>query len=317
MRVLVAGASGALGVPVVHQLSAAGHDVVALARTPGRLAGLAGNGVTTVVADLLDPAALRVAVQAAAPEVVVHAATALPPGGPVRWGDAAATDRLRDRGTAALLAACAGAGVERVVAQSLVFAHGWGDRTGPDGQAVLDEESPPPGPQVHPAMQRSLDALAALERQVRAAGGVALRLGLFYGRGSGMDAMAPALRRRRLPLPGGGRGLWPVVHVEDAAAAVVAALERGQPGKVYEVADDEAVSFADLVGELARQAGAPPPWSLPAPVARLVAPYATASVLSRLRVSSARAHAELGWRPRFPTYREGLAHDWPPDRPRS
>ncbi len=305
MRILVAGATGTLGVPLVRALLRAGHEVVGLARTPSRQAAIEALGATAVVADALDAGGLEAAARRAAPEAVVHALSALPRGGPTKASDLEATNLLRVTGTANLLAAAVAAGARRLVAESMVFAYGYGDF----GTEPLTEDVPLAPPD--PAVAAAVEALRRLERQVLRAErieGVALRYGLFYGAGTGSTrAMVARLRRRMLPLPGGGHGIGSWIHVHDAATATVAALQRGRPGAVYNVVDDRPVAWRDFARELARVTGAPAPASLPLWLCRLVAPYGTRFLATRLPVSNARARQELAWTPAFPTYRDGLA----------
>jgi nucleoside-diphosphate-sugar epimerase len=197
-------------------------------------------------------------VQRAAPDVVVHLLTALPAGGPTRASDLAATNRLRRTGTTNLLAAAVAAGTRRLVAESMVLAHGFGDF----GATPLTEAEPlrPPG-RTEAAL---VGAVRDLERQVLEADaaieGIVLRYGMLYGAATGStQAMVRKLRRRQLPLPGGGHGSISWIHLDDATTATVAALERGRPGEVYNVVDDEPVPWRDYTTQLARVAGAPPP----------------------------------------------------------
>jgi len=229
VRILVAGATGTLGVPLVRALLRAGHEVVGLARTPSRQAAIEALGATAVVADALDAGGLEAAARRAAPEAVVHALSALPRGGPTKASDLEATNLLRVTGTANLLAAAVAAGARRLVAESMVFAYGYGDF----GTEPLTEDVPLAPPD--PAVAAAVEALRRLERQVLRAErieGVALRYGLFYGAGTGSTrAMVARLRRRMLPLPGGGHGIGSWIHVHDAATATVAALQRGRPAR--------------------------------------------------------------------------------------
>lgn len=307
MRVMVVGATGALGRPLVRALVARGHEVTGVTRTAGKSAALERAGATPVVVDALDVTALRSAVARAAPEVVVHALTALPPGGPRRTADLEATNRLRRVGTANLVAATEAAGVRRIVAESIVLVYG----DGGDDRVTEDHPRARSG-SVPTTFAPALDAMRSLEDQVLGAGrpvpweAVVLRYGMFYGQGAGTDGMVPPLRRRMLPVPGGPRGLWPWLHVEDAATATLAAVEAAAPPRVVNVVDDEPASLHDFVAELARAHGTPPPWTLAAPLARVALPYIVAAAALRLRVGNDRARRELSWTPRYPTYRDGL-----------
>lgn len=311
MRVFIAGASGALGVPVVRRLVAEGHEVTGLSRSRVRTAAIEAMGARTVVADALDAPAVRAAVMSARPDVVVHALTAIPVRGPLRAADLEATNALRISGTRHLLAAAIAAGARRFVVESMVFIYGFGDL----GDAALTEEAPPAGRVPKPWLQATIDALVSEEAQVFDAtrsgriDGVSIRFGGFYGPGAGMETMIHLLRRRALPVVRCARGrAVPWIHISDAAAAVVAACRLGLAGTAYNIADDEAAPAHHFIQHLAQVVGAPRPWSIPASVMRLIVPFAAAAWLdTTLRVSNAKAKRELGWTPRFPTYRDGIA----------
>lgn len=303
MRILVVGATGALGRPLVRRLAGRGHDVVGTTRTPARRMLVEESGARAVVVDALDSRAVDAAVRETAPEVLVQALTAIPAAGPRRASDLTATNALRRVATANLLAAAVDHGVRRVVAESMVLVHG-----DVGGRVVADEDTPVAQPGAVPVLDQVIAALRSLEDQVRGAGvdGVVLRYGMFYGPGAGTPELADQLRRRILPLPGGRHGLWPWIQVDDAAAATVAAVEAGAPPDVVEVVDDEAASVHDVVAEIARAYGVPPPWTVPGALARRLVPYLSTMAALRLAVSNARARRELGWAPRFPSYREGI-----------
>jgi nucleoside-diphosphate-sugar epimerase len=309
MRVLVAGGTGALGVPVVRQLLAQGHEVIGLSRSTARQEQIRRLGAEVVTADALDPAALQARVMASAPEAVIHALTAIPAHGPLRAADVVRTNALRDIGTRNLLAAAIAAGAKRFIAESMIFLYGFGDL----GPEPLTEEQPAAQAVPHPWLRPSVQALASEERQVIAASrsgqieGVLLRFGGFYGPSAGTATLVRLLKRRLLPLPRGAKSLTCWIHVEDAAAAMVAALTRGRSGQAYNIVDDEPVPFADFLRYLARAADTPAPWLAPRWLMDVATPFLTASWMgSLMRVSNQKAKAELGWTPRFPTYREGL-----------
>lgn len=299
VRVLIAGAGGAVGVPLTRRLIEHGHEVCGLTRNPGRSRTLADRGVHPVVADAMDRAALLRAVDGLAADAVIHELTALTRT-PTRHSGMAQTNRLRTEGTANLLAAAEVIGARRFLTQSIVLGYGYRDH----GDRVLTESDPfgePQGTKVDP----HLAAMRATEQQAfTAPHGIALRYGMFYG--GDTARIRPQLMRRRLPVADGG--VLPWVHVEDAAAATVAALEHGRAGAAYNVADDEPATLAQVFTAMARAFGAPPPRRLPAWLLRLAAPYAvTFAVDTNLRVSTAKARDELGWRPAYPTYRDGIA----------
>lgn len=310
MRIFVAGATGALGVPLVRRLVAAGHQVTGLTRRPEKQAALRALGASPAVADVLDMPRLQEALLRASPEVVVHLLTSLPAEGPRTAADLEPTNRLRTTGTANLVQAAVVAGARRIVAESIVLVYGYGDL----GARPLTEADPVAVTAPTPILQPTIDAGKRLEELVLGAArdkrieGIVLRYGYVYGAEAGSTrATVALLRQRRLPLVGGGAGVWSWVHLDDAAAATQAAVERGTSGEVYNVVDDEPVVWRDYLGTFARLVGAPRPFSVPAWAARLAAPYATFAVTSKTPVSNAKAKAALGWVPLYPTYREGLA----------
>jgi nucleoside-diphosphate-sugar epimerase len=306
MRVFVAGATGALGIPLVRRLVAAGHEVTGLTRSAAKRPSIEKLGARAVVADALNAAAIEEAILDGKPDAVVHALTALPRGGPRRARDLVATNELRTRGTRNLIKAAIAAGARRFIAESIVFAYGW--RV--ESNTPVDETSPRPA-RVARMLQPALDAIVALETQTLGASpleGIVLRYGLVYGAGSGStEEMIAMLRARRLPAFGAADSAVPWIHIEDAALVTVLAIERGAPGSIYNVTDDAPVGFADFLREAARIAGAPSPRDLPLWLVRLLMPYAGSIGAVRLRVSNAKAKRELGWAPKYPSYREGLA----------
>ena len=311
MRVLVAGATGHLGRPLVQQLVAVGHDVAGTTRTPAKGSVLEKSGAEPIVMDALEPSQVRGAIGDWRPEAVIHALTAIPATGPLRDSDLAATNRLRREGTRHLVEACREFGVRRVVAESMVFAYGYGDH----GPAELTEDMALPEMPTDCAAREHVDAVRDVERQVIGATrrdeleGIALRYGLFYGPGGGWEQIARTLRWRLLPLPGGGRGVLPWIQIHDAASATVAALEYGQPGEIYNVVDDRPARFRDLVAALADELGHPRPWPLPMWLSRRLIPYATRSLAStRLIVRNDKAKETLDWSPQYPSYVEGIQH---------
>jgi nucleoside-diphosphate-sugar epimerase len=296
MRVFVAGASGTIGIPLVRALVKAGHDVTAMTRTPSKQDALRALGATPVVADALDPDAVRRVVIASAADVVIHQLTALPKAGGVkRASDLEPTNRLRIEGTRNLLAAAVAARSRRIIVGSF---------------AMLGAA----GPDAPPATRAGAEAVRSMESQVLDANraglveGVILRYGLFYGPDNpatqNMIAMA---RKRMLPVVRGDRSLLPVIHVDDAVGATIAALDRGDPGSVYEIVDDQPVSMTHFVRTLADRAGAPRPFTVPAWVPRLLAPYMARITSVRLPLSNAAARAALGWKPAYSTIEDGLS----------
>ncbi len=307
MRVFLAGAGGAIGRHLVPQLLERGHEVVAMTRSPRKVDALRDAGAFPVVADALDRAAVMAAIVGAEPEVVVHQLTALTDVGNLRRFDAefAQTNALRTAGTDHLLAAARAAGARRFVAQSYT---GWpNERTG--GPVKTEDDPLDPDP---PAAQcRSLEAIRYVESTVAGAtdlDGLALRYGALYGPAEDMPAgFLEPVRKRRFPLVGDGAGVWSFVHLDDAAAATVAAVERGEPG-IYNVVDDDPAPVSEWLPALAAALGAPPPRRLPAWLGRLAAGEAAISLMTQVRGSSnAKAKRELDWALRHPSWREGFA----------
>jgi nucleoside-diphosphate-sugar epimerase len=305
MRVLVAGATGAIGKQLVPALIAAGHQVTATTRSPGKTASLSALGATPVVVDGLDEPAVAEAVAMAEPDVIIHEMTAIPPSFSMRTFDRtfAVTNELRTRGLDHLLAAAEASGVGRVIAQSYA---GWPNaRTGGPVKAEEDPLEPDP-----PADQRAtIKAIRYLEETVTGASGItglALRYGSLYGPGT-TDQVIAMIRKRRFPLVGDGAGVWSFLHVEDAATATVAAVQRGAAG-VYNIVDDEPAPVSEWLPAAAAIVGAKPPLRLPVWLARPIAGDVGVSVMTQIRGSSnAKAKRELGWQPRWPSWRGGFA----------
>lgn len=301
MKVLVIGATGAVGRPLVSQLVEREHEVVATSRTRERAEALRALGAEPAVLDVLDREAVRRLVLETRPDAIVHQATALAGGIDFRhFGESfAQTNLLRTEGTDNVLAAANEAGVERVVAQSYT---GWPYAR--VGAPVKTEEDPldddPPE-----AVRETLEAIRYLERAVVGAGGIALRYGAFYG--APIDPLGDAIRDRKVPIVGDGGGVWSFVHVDDAAAATVLALERGTPG-VYNIADDEPAPVREVFPAIAEMLGAPPPRNVPAWLARLfVGEFGVVSMTELRGASNAKAKRELGWKLRYPSWRQGFA----------
>jgi nucleoside-diphosphate-sugar epimerase len=296
MNVFVAGGSGTIGVPLVRALKAAGHQVTALTRSAARRDEFWGWGVSVAVADALDRDALIEAVRAARPTHVIHQLTALPKDAPRRARDLTPTNRLRIDGTRNLLDAAVAAGARRFVAGSFA-------PLSPRGAVAAD-----PKDEAAAAVQSmESQVLDATERGVLQ--GVVLRYGLFYGlEAPSTVAMIEMVRKRRLPVVRGDAGQLPVIHVDDAVRATVLALEAARPGGVYEIVDDQPVSLTEFVEALAKYTGSPAPLKVPAWLPRLIAPYMSRMTSMRLPLSNQAAKEDLGWRPKYPTMRDGLAH---------
>jgi nucleoside-diphosphate-sugar epimerase len=302
MRVFVAGATGALGRHLVPLLVAAGHQVTATTRTPGKVAQLRQAGAEPVVVDGLDREAVIAAVGAAGPEVIVHQMTALAGVRSLRRPDqaGAATNDLRTRGTDNLLAAAARAGTRRVIAQGSSFVY---ERSG--GPVKTEED--PLDARPFPSAARSLAAIRHVEETVPLAApeGIVLRYGAFYGPGAS-EVLVDAVRKRQLPVIGGGTGIWSFIEITDAAAATLAAVEGGAPG-AYNVVDSDPAPVAEWLPYLAKVAGAKPPLRVPAWLGRLLAGALVVTQMTSWRgASNEKARKALGWEPRYPSWREGF-----------
>jgi nucleoside-diphosphate-sugar epimerase len=303
MRVFVAGATGALGRHLIPGLVAAGHEVTATTRTPGKVAQLREAGAEPVVVDGLDREAVIAAVRAAEPEVIVHQMTALADMRSLRKVDRvfAATNELRTRGTDNLLAAAALVGTRRVIAQSNA---GMYERS---GGAVKTEEDPLISRAPSPSSARSLAAIKHVDKTVPLAApeGIVLRYGGFYGPGAS-DPLVDGVRKRQLPVIGGGTGIWSFIEITDAAAATLAAVDRGASG-IYNVVDSDPAPVAEWLPYLAKVAGAKPPLRMPAWLGRLLAGDFVVALMTSARGSSnEKARKELGWQPRYASWREGF-----------
>jgi nucleoside-diphosphate-sugar epimerase len=307
MHVFIAGAAGAVGRTLIPTLIADGHTVTGTTRSDARAAEIRALGARAVLMDGLDRASVMRAVGDAAPDAIVHQMTALSGDIDLRHPDRAfaVTNRLRTEGTEHLLAAAEVAGTTRFVAQSYA---GWPyARTG----GPVKTEADPLDPDPPRGIRETHAAIRRLEALVTGAGGVILRYGGFYGPGTGL---APGgdqfemIRRRKFPIIGDGGGMWSFAHTADVATATVAALERGGEGEIYNVCDDDPAPVREWLPLLARTLGARPPRRLPAWLARIAASPATVVMMTEARgASNAKAKAELGWTPAWPSWREGFA----------
>jgi nucleoside-diphosphate-sugar epimerase len=309
MRILIAGATGALGRNLLPRLVAAGHHVVGTTRSQQRARLIRQLGGEPLIADGLDAAAMRRAVELARPEAIVHEMTDLKGASDMRHFDRAfaVSNRLRTEATDHLIAAARDAGVERFVAQSFC---GWPYAR--VGGAIKTEEDPldaEPPQELRP----TLEAIHHLERAVTRApeiGGIVLRYGAFYGRDTGLfdGAFVEQVMRRRAPVIGSGDGWWSFVHIEDAAAATALAIARGAPGSIYNIVDDEPAPVREWLPALAELLGAKPPRHVPAWLGRLVAGEHLVVMMTQARAgSNAKAKRELGWQPAHATWRQGFA----------
>jgi 2-alkyl-3-oxoalkanoate reductase len=316
MKVFVAGATGVLGRGLVPQLVARGHAVVGMTKSASKQDLVRSLGASPVVADALDPDAVAQAVACAEPEVIVHELTAL--SGPMsvrdarhpeRFEGAIMTNRLRMEGTDHLLAAGRAVGARRFVAQSF-GAFRWARTGGP----VLTEADPlDPNPPA--SLRLVVEGLLYLERAVTSiqwGEGLVLRYGSFYGPGTSISlaadaVMAAPIRKRRFPIVGEGGGVFSQIHIDDAAGATAIAVEHGQPG-IYNVVDDDPAPVREWLPVLATALDAKPPRRIPRWLGRLAAGEAATLTMTEVKgASNAKAKRELGWQPRYPSWRQGFA----------
>jgi 2-alkyl-3-oxoalkanoate reductase len=299
MRVMVVGASGAIGTRLLPQLTGRGHEVIGTFSSPGNAERVRALGAHPVALDLLDPGAVRRAVLETEPEAIIHQATAL---AKMRFSRSldrsfAATNRLRTEGTDALLAAARQAGVRRFVAQS--FAPYRYIREG----GMIKTEDDPLDPEPPAMMRQTTAAMNHLDQAVTGAGGIALRYGGFYG---APDVMTKAIRKRQYPMVGAGSGYMPFIHLDDAAAATVLALDHQGPA-IYNIVDDEPAPMCEWLPAMADALGARPPRRVPSWLAGLIAGQGMVTMAAESRgASNAKAKKELDWALRYPSWREGF-----------
>ncbi|MGO9660745.1 MAG: NAD-dependent epimerase/dehydratase family protein [Acidimicrobiales bacterium] len=300
MRVMIIGATGAVGTPLVRQLREAGHEVTGTSRSQERATHLRTLGAYPIVLDALDAPAVHSTVAAARPEAIIYQATALAGVRVLRSLDRAfaATNRLRTEGLDNVLAAARQAGVRRIVAQSFAPY-----RYAREGGWVKTEDDPLD--QAPPASARqTFAAMSHLDQAVTGAGGIALRYGGFYGPGD--EGLTRAVRKRQTPLVGHAQGVMSFVHLDDAAAATVLALAHDGPA-IYNIVDDEPAPMCEWLPVLARAVNARTPRHVPKWVARLIAGPGLTMLTEARGSSNVKATGELGWQPRYPSWREGFA----------
>jgi nucleoside-diphosphate-sugar epimerase len=307
VRVLVAGATGVIGRPLVEQLREAGHEVIGTTRSVERAENLRSLGVEPAILDVRDADALRGAVMEAGPDVVINQLTNLPERLNYRkpaetFG---ATNELRGKVGPSLAGAAAEAGAGRLIAQSVCFLYA------STGKAVHSEEDrvmelPPETPAAQGAI--ALEALEGSTLETPGLEGVVLRYGFFYGPGTAYardGSWANDVRRRRLPIIGKGTGNFSFIHIDDAASATVAALERGSG--IYNVCDDDPAAMTEWLPAYAEALGAKRPRRVPVWLASWVAGKQAAVMATRLEgASNEKAKRELGWQPRYPSWRQGF-----------
>jgi 2-alkyl-3-oxoalkanoate reductase len=305
MKVFVAGASGAIGRLLVPQLVAAGHEVTGMTSKTENVVPVEGAGATAVVCDALDPEAVGAAIREARPEVVISQLTRLPREYNPRKIDYGPTNRARAEGGHNLIEAARAAGVRRFVTQSIAFIYA------PEGGMIKDEEARPWTDAPEPFRSGAGPTLEHEREATQTPGldGIVLRYGQFYGPGTyyGPDGnIAEQVRRRRFPIVGRGEGMFSFIHTEDAASATVASLEGGAPG-IYNIVDDEPAPLREWLPVYAGVLGARRPRRVPTFLARLAAgPFAAAFATQLRGASNAKAKRELGWEPRYPSWRQGF-----------
>lgn len=301
MRILLAGATGAIGRPLVSKLLDRGHEVIAITRGGAAARAMADRGVTPVIADVLDKPALHHAVTDVTADAVISQLTALQKP-PVRHRDMAATNQLRTDGTQNLVDVAHQIGARRFITQSMEFGYGY------EGDGTPHTEEDHFGPVGRGPWEQHLRAMRVNENLVLDApglDGIALRYGLFYGVGAGDQVLVDGLRKRRIPAARGGLALsW--IYIDDAVEATIAALEGGTPATAYNIADDDPVSWDTLLTALAAAVGAPRPLRIPRWLLRVGAPYAYAVMRGGVVMSNEKAKAELGWVPTVSSYRQGV-----------
>ena len=305
MRVLVAGATGAIGRPLVRQLVEAGHEVVGLTRRPEKVAELDAAGARGVVCDVCDRAAVMAVVGGAQPHVVMDQTTALPQRFEARkmFDFYRGMIGLRLVGTPNLFEAADRQGA-RLLFQSVAFLYA------PDGTPRLRTEDDAPYLEDAPfPWDMALPPIVALEQRALALGGVVLRYGSFYGPGTHFDhgnQFGEDLKKRRLPIVGRGGGVMSFIHVEDAAAATVRVLDWDGSG-ILNIVDDTPIPNREWVPAMAKAVGAARPMRVPRLLARLASgPLPVHMATTMPGASNRRAREALGWRPRYPSIRDGL-----------
>jgi nucleoside-diphosphate-sugar epimerase len=306
MRVFLAGASGVIGRSLTPKLVAAGHEVTGTTRSERSADTIRAAGAAAVLCDCLDANAVEKAVAAAEPEAIVSELTSLPKDYDLRTIDYVPTNRVRVEGGNNLIRAGRRAGVRRFVTQSIAFVYE------PEGAWVKAEDAPTyreaPG-----RFKSGLEATMVSEREALGAegmDGLVLRYGQFYGRDTYFDhhgAIAERVRSRRFPVVGPGSGVFSFIHVDDAADATVAAVERG-PAGIYNIVDDDPAPMREWLPVYAEAIGAKSPLRIPRIVARVLGGDAAAAMSTELRgASNEKAKRELGWSPAHPSWRQGFA----------
>jgi nucleoside-diphosphate-sugar epimerase len=307
MKIFVAGATGAIGRPLLAQLLARGHNIVALTRSPERAQSLVAQGIEPAIADVFDADSVKAAVIRAQPEVVIEQLTALPRTYTRESMSAAAAfnTRIRLEGGANVLAVAQAAGVRRYLRQSIAF---WAV----PGTGLADEETPLAF-DASPAVAADARIVTEIERRLLQTSnleGIALRYGFFYGPGTWFNPdgdVAQQVRQQQFPIVGNGEGVWSWLHIEDAAIATVAAAERGNPG-VYLITDDRPLQVREWLPAFAQWLNAPPPPQISIEEALQIGGADTVYYGTQMRgASNAKAKRELNFQPRSLEWLVGTA----------
>ncbi len=298
MKVFIAGGTGAIGRPLIAELLARGHDLVALTRSAEKAQVLMERGIEPAIADVFDADAVEAAVRRTRPEVVIEQLTALPRTYTRESMTAASAlnTRLRLEGGANILAATRAAGVRRYLRQSIAF---WAA----PGPGLADEDTPL-ALDASPAVAADARVVQEIERRLLGTPdieGVALRYGFFYGPGTWFNPdgdVAGQVRRQEFPMIGNGEGVWSWLHIEDAAIATASAAERGRPG-VYLIANNRPLAVRQWLPAFAQWLNAPPPPQVSIADAMDASGADAVYYGTQMRgVSNAKAKRELGFQPR-------------------
>lgn len=308
MRIFIAGATGAIGRPLLPILRDAGHEVVALTRSAGKADSLRAAGATAIVGDVFDLPAVEQAVSDARPDVVIQQLTDLPHTIKLRGfrESYARNNQVRRDGTRNLVSAARRARVKRFISQSVAFLYA------PEGGTIKTENDP----LYHHAPDPLRESVVGLQDSERAAldtphlDGIVLRYGFFYGPGTWIarrGAMGEMVAAGKYPIVGSGDGVYSFIHVTDAALATAAFVERGGPG-IYNIADDDPAPVREWLPVFAAAVGGPKPRHVPEFVASLLIGRGVVSWQSTLRgVTNAKAKREVGWQPKYASWRQGFA----------
>jgi nucleoside-diphosphate-sugar epimerase len=258
VKIFIAGGTGAIGRPLIAQLLANGHSIVAMTRSPEKAQALVEQGIEYAIADVFDADAVRAAVNHVRPEIVIEQLTALPRTYTRESLTTAATfnTRIRLEGGANVLAAAQAAGVRRYLRQSIAF---WAV----PGPGLADEQTPLAS-DASPAIAADVRVVTELERHLLTGPnieGIILRYGFFYGPGTWFNPdgdVAQQVRQRQFPIVGNGEGVWSWLHIDDAATSTALAAEHGNPG-IYLIANDRPLPVRQWLPAFAHWLNAPRP----------------------------------------------------------